>query len=192
MSILLAGIFDLDGTLVDSMPLHYEAYRRVFAVLGVDLAREHFMESAAGVASETIPRLLAGRDVAVSTAEIHRRKVEMAASLLRESPPVVLQAANLLDLLEGKVPMAIASSGTRSSVMATLDSLGWAPRFDAIVTGDDVARGKPAPDQFLLAAEQLHVPPSACLVFEDSDAGLVAAKAAKMQTFDIRGQAGVA
>lgn len=155
-----AAIFDLDGTLIDSMPLHYEAYRRVFERVGLDLGREHFMESAAGVASETIPRLLAGRQVPCSIEQLHQWKVETAAALLHERPPDILPAASLLDLLEGRVPLAIASSGSRQSVMMTLDVLGWAARFEAVVTGDDVERGKPAPDQFLLAAERLGVAPA--------------------------------
>jgi HAD superfamily hydrolase (TIGR01509 family) len=84
------------------------------------------------------------------------------------------------------LPIALASSGSRSGIDVILERLGWRDRFDAIVTGQDVARGKPAPDIFLRAAERLGIAPPRCLVFEDTDDGVAAARAAQMAVFDVR------
>jgi beta-phosphoglucomutase-like phosphatase (HAD superfamily) len=86
----------------------------------------------------------------------------------------------------GRVPMAVASGGLRPIVEATLTNLRLRPLFDAVVTADDVARGKPFPDMFLLAAEKLGVAPADCLVYEDGEPGIQAAHAAGMRVIDIR------
>ncbi len=181
-----ALIFDFDGTLVDTMPLHYEAYRRTFAEAGVALAPGEFYRHIGGKASETIPRFLAGRPCARSVAELHARKQVIALELLASEPIAVLATATLLEVWHGAAPIALASSGSRSGIEQVLDRLGWRAKFDVIVTGGDVARGKPAPDLFLLAAERLGVAPRGCLVFEDTDDGVAAARAAEMAVFDVR------
>ena len=79
-----------------------------------------------------------------------------------------------------RVPFAVVSGSTRASVTASLDALGLLDRFDVLVCADDYTRAKPDPEAFLLAAEQLGVPPESCLVFEDTDLGIQAATAAGM------------
>ena len=181
-----ALIFDFDGTLVDTMPLHYESYRQTFAEVGIALAPEDFYANIGGVARETIPRFLRGRPCAQSIAELHARKQVVAHELLRSAELPVLAAAELLRAFHGTLPIALASSGSRSGIDVVLDRLGWRSLFDAIVTGADVARGKPAPEIFLLAAERLGIAPRSCLVFEDTDDGVAAARAAHMAVFDVR------
>jgi len=179
-------IFDFDGTLVDTMPIHYRAYHQTFAELGLELSPGDFYGNIGGKASETIPRFLRGRPCAVSVAELHARKQVLAHELLHTEAIPVLAAAALLIALRGTLPIAMASSGSRSGIDVVLDRLGWRDHFDAIVTGQDVTRGKPAPDIFLLAAERIEVPPRRCLVFEDTDDGVAAARAAHMAVFDVR------
>ena len=181
-----ALIFDLDGTLVDTMPIHYEAYRRTFAEAGVVLAPAEFYSQVGGVARETIPRFLAGRPCARSVAELHARKQEIAMQLLAAAELPVLAAGTLLEAMAGQLPIALASSGSRSGIDVVLARLGWTRHFDVVLAGTDVARGKPAPDLFLLAAARLEVTPADCLVFEDTDDGAAAARAAGMALFDVR------
>lgn len=182
----LGLIFDLDGTLVDTMPLHYQAYRRTFAEVGIELAPEDFYGNIGGKASETIPRFLRGRSCPLSVAELHARKQVLAGELLRTAELPVLAAAELLKAFHGTLPIALASSGSRSGIDVIIERLGWRDHFAVIVTGQDVARGKPAPDIFLRAAECLGIAPARCLVFEDTDDGVAAARAAQMAVFDVR------
>jgi beta-phosphoglucomutase-like phosphatase (HAD superfamily) len=181
-----AAVFDFDGTLVDTIPLHYEAYRRTFAEQGLELDEDHFLRCLGGVARETIPLMLAGRPCTASVAELHARKKALLDDLIGTEPITTLGAAELVPVLAPHMPLAIASSGSRPGILAILDRLGWAGTFDVIVTGDDVTAGKPAPDPFLAAAHALGVDPTRCLAFEDSDPGVASARAAGMAVIDVR------
>jgi HAD superfamily hydrolase (TIGR01509 family) len=185
-----AVIFDFDGTLVDTMGLHYEAYRAVFAELRLTLSRTEFDEAIGGKAAETIPRLLKGRAAAVSIDEIHRRKKAHVKELLATGPVPLLETAHLLPLFQARIRMALASSGSREGIEVLLARFDWARFFEVVVTGEDVALGKPSPELFLLAAQRLGVPAARCFVFEDTDAGIAAARAAGMGSFDVRAAAG--
>ncbi len=181
-----AVIFDFDGTLVDTMPLHYEAYRRTFAEIDIELAPADYYDHVGGAARETIPRFLRGRPSRWSVTQIHARKQEHADALLRTQDVPRLATSALLPLLHGRVPMAIASSGSRPAIELVLERLGWTAYFEAVVTGADVPHGKPAPDLFLAAAARLAVPPARCLAFEDTDDGVESARRAEMAVVDVR------
>lgn len=181
-----AIIFDFDGTLVDTMPLHYEAYRQVFSSVGIELTAEGFQAAIGGNAREAIPKFLAGRNCPLSVEEIHSRKKTLAAQFFAERPIAVLASAALLPVLIGKYKLALASSGSRPGIEAILKRLDWQKYFDVVITGEDAKQGKPAPDLFLLAAERMSVTPEACFVFEDTDAGVEAAQRAGMGLFDVR------
>lgn len=182
----LGLIFDLDGTLVDTMPIHYQAYQRAFSEAGIELSPEEFYGNIGGKASETIPRFLRGRSCARSVEQLHARKQALAAELLRTAELPILAAAEILAMFRGALPIGLASSGSRSGIEVILERLGWRAHFDVIVTGQDVVHGKPAPEIFLCAAERLGVSPPRCLVFEDTDDGVAAARAAMMAVFDVR------
>jgi len=179
-------LFDLDGTLIDTMPLHYEAYRRTFLEMNLALTPEGFYGNVGGTALETIPRFLAGRKAPWSVKEIHERKKRALATLLDDAELVVLPAANLLPLLRGRVPMAVATSGARPGVEKMLRRLGWTEIFQAIVTAEDVKNGKPAPEVYLEAARRIGVLPSDCLALEDTDDGAASARAAGCTVVDVR------
>src|SRR6185437_7081802 len=122
--------------------------------------------------------------------EIHRRKKARLAQLLATAPVAILDTARLLPLLHGRLRLALASSGSREGIDILLARFDWARFFDVVVTGEDVRAGKPAADLFLLAARRLGVPAGRCFVFEDTDAGIAAARAAGMGFFDVRAAAG--
>ena len=183
----IAGVvFDFDGTLVDSMPLHFEAYRRVLAAGGVALAREEFFGAIGGTARETIPKLLRGRTCTFTVDEIHARKKATLAQLLVTEPLVVLETSKLVPVFKAFVPVGVASSGARPGIEQMLARLGWTSWFDVVITGEDAQRGKPAPDLFLACAHGMGVDPTRCLAFEDTDDGVAAARAAGMDVFDVR------
>jgi beta-phosphoglucomutase-like phosphatase (HAD superfamily) len=183
---IAAAIFDFDGTLVDTMPLHFEAYRRVLAEVDIELTPDDFYQNIGGNARETIPKLLRGRACPLTPADIHARKKRLVNELLTNGPIPVLETAKLLSVFQGNLAMALVSSGSRAGIEIVLARFDWQRYFAAVVTGEDAPRGKPAPDLFLLAAETLRVPPAACIVFEDTDAGLAGAANAGMRPFDVR------
>jgi len=178
-----AYIFDCDGTLVDSMPLHHHAWTASFRHHGAPFEfTEDIFYSFAGVPDLEIVRLLNERfDCALDGDSIEHYKEEIfSASLHRiEARPAV---ADFARRHEGAVPMAVATGSDIAIVRPCLENTRLLHLFEVIVTPADVARGKPAPDMFLHAAEKLEVSPHKCLVFEDGQAGIDGAHAAGMQT----------
>jgi beta-phosphoglucomutase family hydrolase len=175
-------IFDLDGTLVDTMPLHYRAWNDAMqhAGLRTQLSEDLFY-SLGGVPTRRVAELLAQHygltvDVEAVFHDKERRFMELQPSARLIEPVVAIARAQF-----GRVPLAVASGGPRVIVRQVLDLMGLKPLFPVVVTPEDVAHGKPAPDMFLLAASRMGVPPQSCLVFEDADPGIRAAEAAGMQ-----------
>ena len=180
-----ALIFDCDGTLADTMPTHYQAWQRTLAPLGAVFPLERFY-GLAGVPTPTIAGLLASEyGLAVAAGELARRKeaayLEMVETVQPFAEVVALAAA-----ARGVLPMAVASGSHRSLVLGTLGAIGITDWFGAIVAAEDTARHKPEPDVFLEAARRLGVLPPACLVLEDADLGLEAARRAGMRAIDVR------
>ena len=184
-----AVVFDFDGTLVDTMPAHYAAYRRVFADVGIELTEADYYDNVGGTWREAIPKFLRGRACACSDEELHARKQGRLLAELEVADIPQLPAARLLPLLRGRVPLAIATSGSRATIELVLRRLAWTDAFAAVVTSEDVTRGKPAPELFQLAARRIGVSPERCLAFEDTDDGVAAARAAGMTAVDVRGLA---
>ena len=179
-------IFDFDGTLVDTMPIHFEAYRRTFDEIGLELTEDDFFSNVGGKATETIPKFLRGRESSKTPLEIHRRKKEIVGELFTSGEISLLDTAKLIDAFAQHVPIAIASSGSRPGIEILLKRLGWTDKFKAVITGEDASNGKPAPDLFLLAAEKIGIDPRDCLAFEDTDDGVASATAAGMTVIDVR------
>jgi beta-phosphoglucomutase family hydrolase len=178
-------IFDCDGTLADTMPLHYRAWVRTLEERQAEMSEQLFYDLG-GVPTADIVRILNDRfNYTLGIEETAHRKESLYEELLPEALAVEKVVA-LVREYEGKYPMAVASGGLRRLVDQTIAALGLAGHFQAICTAEDVERGKPEPDLFLLAARRLGVPPEDCIVFEDSDLGLEAARRAGMQPVDIR------
>lgn len=180
-----ALIFDCDGTLTDSMPIHYLAWHQTMQACGLDFPEERHY-SVGGMPTNRIIEMLAREQGVVADAEAWAQAKEEAfverLHLLQPIEPVV----NVARHFRGKLPMAVASGGYRSVILRQLEQIGCHGWFDVLVTAEDTIRHKPDPDVFLLAAERMGVPPAECLVYEDSDLGLRAAAACGMDAIDIR------
>ena len=176
-----AYIFDCDGTLADTMPLHYRAWLRVVSGLGGHFPEDLFYALGGRSTGEIFAVLrdqqgLRVPDIAAATVLKERYFME----LLPEVQPIRAVVAIARES-HGRLPLAVASGGPRSNVVPTLAAIGVLDLFAAIVCVEDYERAKPHPDPFLEAARQLSVTASSCLVFEDSPLGLQAAEAAGMQ-----------
>jgi HAD superfamily hydrolase (TIGR01509 family) len=176
-----AVLFDFDGLLADSEPLQKAAWHRFLARHGRVLEQElidrmfglRLLESAALVRQEL--------DLPISVEQVMaERDAEFLDSLPGTLNAMPGAAATIDAMRELGLRVGLASSGHRRYIAIALRELGLSDAFDAIVTGDMVERGKPAPDIFLRAAELLQVPPAACVVVEDAPHGIAAAKAAGM------------
>jgi beta-phosphoglucomutase len=177
---LRAVVFDLNGTLVDDIAFHRQAWTMLAEKLGVPMS-ECIFQSFNGLKNEDIfPRLL-GRDVGPSLLEaLGREKEEHYRTLYRPHLAPVAGANELLARLrKAGIKLALASSSPRENRAMVLDGLSWNDTFDAVVIPEGIP-GKPAPDIFFAAAKALDVPNDACLVFEDAWNGVKAATTAGM------------
>lgn len=183
----LGLIFDCDGTLADTMPVHYRAWCETLAPYGLTFSEERFYEWGGVPTRDIIARL--SNEAAVSL-DIDAVSTERDSAFLRLAQTVtILPVEPVLRIAEahrGRLPLAVATGGTHRQVNGILDALNIREWFDAIVAAEDVARPKPAPDVFLEAARRLGVPPGECEAYEDGDAGLEAARAAGMAVVDVR------
>lgn len=176
-------IFDLDGTLIDSMPVHYLAWDRAMREAGgPGRLDEDLFYSLGGVPTRRVAELMGEHyGLAVDPEAVYHRKEQYYLELLpavKLVEPVVAIARRMA----GKFPIAIATGGTPDVALPSLEATGLTGLFEIIITPHDVGpgRGKPAPDMFLLAAERMGVAPRECVVFEDAEPGVQAALAAGM------------
>jgi beta-phosphoglucomutase family hydrolase len=180
-------VFDCDGTIADTMPLHYEAWVAALSEHGHDFPEALFYEMAGIPTVRIIEILNEKHGYTLPVQEAAHRKESLYEQLLPQVVPIE-PVVGLVKQYAGKLPMAVATGGTRSIVSKTLAALHLLEFFrpEAIVTADDVKHGKPAPDIFLESARRLGVPPQRCWAFEDADLGIHAARAAGMHVVDIR------
>lgn len=179
-----ALIFDCDGTLVDTPPVYARAWAEGFRIAGVEMPTDWYFARTGMSEYRLMDAFEAEHRVTLDRAGVvARMRAAFTADLaaLGEIPAV----AGIARAHRGRLPMAVASGGSAAIVGASLVATGLAPLFDAVVTLDDVGRGKPAPDLFLEASRRLGADPAACLVFEDSQEGLEAAARAGMRAIDV-------
>lgn len=176
-----AVIFDMDGVLVDSEPMHADAMREVLRPYGIPYTDEE-NEQFFGFTDLEVFRVLRERHgLAADPGELAHRRTQLLVRQTRERTvvmPGIPEVPRRLRALGYR--LAVASSSAVPVIEATVEVLGLAPVFEALVSGLEVGRGKPAPDVFLETARRLDLPPRECLVVEDSRNGLLAAKAAGM------------
>jgi beta-phosphoglucomutase-like phosphatase (HAD superfamily) len=180
-----AIIFDCDGTLTDSMPVHFVAWHQTMSRHGIDFPEERFY-ALGGMPSNRIISLLASeQSIEIDAEKVAHEKESTFLDHLHLLEPIesVIQIANFY---RSRIPIAVASGGFRDIIVRQLRQIGCEDWFNAVVTAEDTQRHKPFPDVFLEAARRLNAPPQHCLVYEDSDLGIDAAKAAGMDWIDVR------
>ncbi|HVN47819.1 MAG TPA: HAD-IA family hydrolase [Bacteroidota bacterium] len=178
-------IFDCDGTLVDSMPLHMKAWEYAITSAGSPWNYD-FLFSKKGMQSKDILALYNSEfKLSLNVKEVVAKKQEYFRNHFKEMQEIRI-VTDVVRRYAGKMPMAVASGGSRSNVTLQLEIAGIRKYFSVVLTADDDVKPKPSPDIFLEAARQIGVEPKLCQVFEDGDIGLDAAKAAGMLGTDIR------
>ena len=180
-----AIIFDLDGTLADTMPLHYEACNLVCEKRGFQFPLDFFYAEAGKPTTEVFLNLMKLKNLTYDGLVLGEEKEQKVLEIMHKVT-FVEPVKEIFDFYKGKLKYAIGSGGQRVTVDLTLKNLNISNDFDAIVTCDDVAKYKPHPDTFIKAAELMGIDPQKCIVFEDGDPGIEAAKAANMDYLDIR------
>jgi beta-phosphoglucomutase family hydrolase len=180
-----ALIFDCDGTLADTMPLHWRAWQVIAARHRLNLPEDRFY-ALGGVPSRDILKMLSREQgVALDHLAVALEKEAEYRPLIAQVEPINT-VVGLARANHGKIPLAVASGGTRRIIEQVLDHLGLRYLFNAIVTSEDVVNQKPAPDIFLEAARRIGVSPRFCRAYEDTDLGVQAIRAAGMEAVDVR------
>jgi HAD superfamily hydrolase (TIGR01509 family) len=180
--VIRALLFDLDGLMVDSEPHSLNSWRVVLSTRGVVL-EQNVIDRMFGLRQTDAARMLADVYGLAESPELLAREKEeyQITHLAGQVPPMPGLSALIEECTQRELRIAVASSGVRPYVLAVLEAVALTGRFSAIVTGDEVKNGKPAPDIFLAAAQALQVEPQQCMVLEDAPTGVQAAKAAGMR-----------
>lgn len=179
-----AYLFDCDGTIADSMPLHYVAWKRALGEWNCIFEEELFYAWGGMPVAEIIATLAQQQGLSIPLDRATLRKEE----LYYENLPDLKAVPEVLEHIvasHGRIPFAVVSGSSRESVTTSLETLKLLDRFETLVCAEDYTRGKPDPEPFLIAAERLGVAPEDCLVFEDSEMGIQAATAAGMASVKV-------
>ena len=179
---LKAVIFDMDGVLIDSEPVHMEAHRRLMGSLGLPFDKEYYMQFVGSTTEYMWNKMKSDFNITKTPEELMAMSDEFVKEINgSEGYPVMKGASKLIKKLhKSGIKLAIASSSGMPRILSSIKKLGVKGEFDCIVSGMEVDNPKPAPDVFLKAAEGLCVLPSECIVIEDSVNGMKAAKNAGM------------
>jgi beta-phosphoglucomutase family hydrolase len=179
-----AYLFDCDGTIVDSMPLHYIAWKKALGEWNCEFDEKLFYAWGGMPIAEIIATLNEKRGLSMPVEEVAHRKESLYYEMLPRLTAIP-EVVEHIDAQHGRIPFAVVSGSTRESVTASLDALKLLDRFDAMVCAGEYVKGKPDPEAFLLAAAKLGVAPKDCLVFEDTEMGIQAATAAGMASVKV-------
>ncbi len=180
-----ALIFDCDGTLVDSMPLHFKAWQETYEALGRKYPHEFVDERKGMPIHEVVKQYNTAHNDNINVQEFvkdRERRVKIRLVSVEPIAPVI----DVVKKYKGILPMAVCSGSVRESVDISIKAIGLEAFFKVVLTSDDQLKPKPAPDMFLEAARRLDVEPAECQVFEDGDLGIEAAINAGMIATDIR------
>lgn len=188
MSMIVAIIFDMDGVLMDSEPLHLRATRFALGARAQSYTERDNRSFFGATDAEMFRVLRILFDLDASTDELVTRKRERLVSLVRSEGRGLPGVPEIpLRFRAGGVRLGLVSASARPVIDVVLEALGLGGAFEIVVSGDEVARGKPAPDGYLMAARRLAVDPDRCFVVEDTRNGVLAAKAAGMTVAAIPG-----
>lgn len=177
-----AFIFDMDGVIIDSEPLHFDVDRQVLEYYGHSITQEQ-LEGYVGMTNPEFWSILRGEyGMSQTVEEIIEYQLGIKLGVLHaaQMEPIPGIRELLAELRRGGIPRAIASSSPRVFIEAVLEKFGLQGEFDFVVSSEEVPRGKPSPDVYLRAAELLGADPARCVVLEDARHGVAAAKAAGM------------
>jgi beta-phosphoglucomutase family hydrolase len=179
-----AYLFDCDGTIADSMPLHYVAWSKALSEWNCEFSEELFYAWGGMPVADIISTLNTRHGLNMPNQQVATRKEQLYYEILPQlkAVPEVLEH---IEARHGQIPLAVVSGSTRDSVTASLETLKILDRFDTLVCAGDYRKSKPDPEPFLIAAERLGIAPADCLVFEDTDMGIQAATAAGMASVKI-------
>jgi beta-phosphoglucomutase-like phosphatase (HAD superfamily) len=178
-------IFDCDGTLADTMPLHWRAWQTISKRYKLHFPEDRFY-SLGGVPSRDILKMLGEEQrIVLDHLAVAREKEAEYWPLIAQVEPIHI-VADVAHANHGKIPMAVASGGTRHVIEEVLKHLKIRHLFNAVVTSEDVVNQKPSPDIFLEAARRIGVAPQYCRAYEDTDLGMRAIRAAGMEAIDVR------
>jgi HAD superfamily hydrolase (TIGR01509 family) len=175
-----AYLFDCDGTIVDSMPLHYLAWKKALGEWGCDFSEQLFYAWGGMPVAEVISSLNKERGLKIPVEEVGHRKENLYYDLLPQLKAVP-EVVEHIEAQHGRIPFGVVSGSTRESVVASLKVVNLLDRFQTMACAGEYQKSKPDPEAFLMAAANLHVKPEGCLVFEDTEMGIQAAKAAGME-----------
>jgi HAD superfamily hydrolase (TIGR01509 family) len=179
-----AYLFDCDGTIADSMPLHYVAWHKALAEWSCEFDEKLFYAWGGRPVVEIISTLNQKHGLKMPVADLAKRKEQLYFELLPQlkAVPEVLEH---IEASHGLIPFAVVSGSDRDSVTASLQTLKLLDRFETLVCAGEYQKSKPDPEAFLMAASKLGIAPESCLVFEDTDMGIQAATAAGMESVKV-------
>jgi beta-phosphoglucomutase family hydrolase len=180
-----ALLFDCDGTLADTMPAHYRAWLHVTEAHGISFDEDRFYSMGGRPTRDIVATLARERGIEIDVDHAARMK---EASFLAQLDRIeaIDPVVDVVLRSRGRVPMAVVTGGYRNVCLQILEQVGIADCFDTIVASEDTSKHKPDPDPFLEAARRLGARPERCVVWEDSDLGIAAARAGGMQWIDVR------
>lgn len=184
-SLAKALIFDLDGTLTDSLPLHLSTWNKIGDLIGFRVDERFIHEMTGKPTVEFAVRIIQENNLRINSDVL----VQMKQGTFREAIPMIRPFDVIVSLVRrchGKLPMAVGTGACRKNALLQLENLQLASYFDFIVTSDDVIHHKPEPETFLRCAELMKVEPQYCQVFEDGIQGIKAAISAGMMVTDVR------
>ncbi|SRR5579862_5983218 len=179
-----AYLFDCDGTIADSMPLHYIAWNKALAEWNCSLPEKDFYAWGGLPVARIIADLNRQHGLNMPVEETAHRKENYYYEILSQLKPVP-EVLEVIHASYGRIPFAVVSGSTRESVVASLEALHLLEKFPVIVGAGDYRKPKPDPEAFLLAAERVGIAPEFCLVFEDTEMGIQAATAAGMASVKV-------
>jgi HAD superfamily hydrolase (TIGR01509 family) len=174
-----AYLFDCDGTIADSMPLHYRAWKKALEEWNCEYPEALFYSWGGKPVRDIIADLNKMQGLNMPVDSLASRKEALYLAQLPQLKPIP-EVLEHIELQFGHIPFAVVSGSRRESVVGSLSVLNLLDKFETIVSAEDYKNAKPAPDPFLLAAERLGVAPQDCLVFEDTALGIQSATAAGM------------
>ncbi|MBM3845973.1 MAG: HAD family phosphatase [Verrucomicrobia bacterium] len=178
-------VFDCDGTLADTMPIHWRAWEWTARKYDLRFTEERFYALGGVPAPDIVALLAKEQGLKLDAVAIGHEKEEEYLRRLQTVEPIP-EVVNVAWEHRGRIPMAVASGGTLPIIDMVLRRLGIRELFQAVVTSEQVTRQKPAPDIYLEAARRIGISPQHCRGYEDTDLGIEAVRAAGMEAIDVR------